>query len=35
MNLQVKWADIDWIAQALDRDRWRTLLKALMDFRVA
>jgi hypothetical protein len=32
MDLQeVGWEDMDWIDLALDRDRWRALLNAVMD----
>ena len=28
-----RW-DVDWIGMAQDRDRWRTLVSAVMNFRV-
>jgi len=35
MNLQeVGCGYMDWIGQAQDRDRWRTLVSAVMKFRV-
>jgi hypothetical protein len=34
-NLQeVGWVGIEWIALALDRDRWRALVTTIMIFRV-
>jgi CRISPR/Cas system-associated protein Cas7 (RAMP superfamily) len=34
MDLQeVGWGNIDWIYLAKDRDRWRALIKAVMDLR--
>ena len=35
MDLQdVGWGYMDWIWLAQDRDRWRTLVSAVMNFRV-
>ena len=35
MDLQeVRYGGIDWIDLALDRDRWRALLTAVMNLRV-
>jgi len=35
MDLQdVGWENMDWIGLAQDRDRWRTLVIAVMDLRV-
>jgi len=35
MDLQeVGYGYMDWIGLALDRDRWRTLVSAVMNFRV-
>jgi hypothetical protein len=34
VNLQdVEWVGMDWIALAQDRDRWRALMKAVMNLR--
>jgi hypothetical protein len=30
----IRWAGIDWIDLAEDRDQWRTLVSEVMDFRV-
>jgi hypothetical protein len=35
MNLvEVGWGDVDWIDMAQDRDRWRVLVKSVMNLRV-
>jgi len=35
MNLQeMEWGDMDWIALAQDRDRWRGFVNAAMNRRV-
>jgi hypothetical protein len=35
MDLQeLEWGGMDWIGLAVDRDRWRTLVNAVMNLRV-
>jgi hypothetical protein len=35
MDIQeVRWGAMDWIEVALDMDRWRSLVNAVMNFRV-
>jgi hypothetical protein len=35
MDLQeVGWAGVDWIDMAQDRDRWRAVVRAVMNLRV-
>jgi hypothetical protein len=35
MNLvEVGWGDVDWIALAQDRDKWRAPVNAVMNLRV-
>jgi hypothetical protein len=31
---EIGWGDMDWIALALDEDKWRTLVNTVMTFRV-
>jgi hypothetical protein len=36
MNLQeVRWGGMDWVDLAQDRERWRTLVNAVMNLKVA
>jgi hypothetical protein len=32
--LDIGWGDVDWIGLALDRDKWRALVNAVMNLRV-
>jgi hypothetical protein len=32
--VEVGWGDVDWIDLAQDRDKWRALVNAFMNFRV-
>jgi hypothetical protein len=32
--LEIEWGGMDWIDLAEDRDKWRTLMNAAMNFRV-
>jgi hypothetical protein len=32
--LEIGWGDVDWIGLAQDRDKWRALVNAVMNFRV-
>jgi hypothetical protein len=32
--LEIGWGGVDWIGLALDRDKWRALVNAVMTFRV-
>jgi hypothetical protein len=35
MNLgEVGWSDVDWVGLAKDRNRWRTLVNAVLNLRV-
>jgi hypothetical protein len=31
---EVGWVDVDWIGLAEDRNRWRTLLNSVLNFRI-
>jgi hypothetical protein len=31
---EVRWGDVDWIGLAQDRNRWRALVSAVLNFRV-
>jgi hypothetical protein len=31
---EVRWGDVDWIGLAQDRDKWRTLVNAVMNLSV-
>jgi hypothetical protein len=31
---EIGWGDMDWIGLAQDRDKWRALVKALLNFQV-
>jgi hypothetical protein len=32
--VEVGWSDVDWISVVYDRDRWRTLVNSVLNFRV-
>jgi hypothetical protein len=32
--VEVGWGDVDWIGLAQDRDRWRALVKSVLNLRV-
>jgi hypothetical protein len=32
--LEIGWGDVDWIALAQDREKWRALVNAVMNLRV-
>jgi hypothetical protein len=32
--VEVGWGDVDWIGLAQDRNRWRGLVKSVLNFRV-
>jgi hypothetical protein len=31
---EISWLGMDWIGRAQERDKWRTLVKAVMNLRV-
>jgi hypothetical protein len=31
---EVRWGDVDWIGLAQDRNRWRAVVNAVLNFRV-
>jgi hypothetical protein len=33
--VEVGWCDVDWIGVAQERDKWRALVNAVMNLRVA
>jgi hypothetical protein len=32
---EIGWGGVDWIGLARDRDRWRALVNAIMNFTIA
>jgi hypothetical protein len=32
--VEVGWGDVDWIGLAQDRNRWRAVVKSVLNFRV-
>jgi hypothetical protein len=32
--VEVRWGDVDWIDQAKERNRWRALVKSVLNLRV-
>jgi hypothetical protein len=28
---EMRWGDVDWIGQAVDRDKWRAVVNAVMN----
>jgi hypothetical protein len=33
-SVEIGWGGVDWIGLAQDRERWRALMNAVMNFRI-